>query len=141
MDPTPELGGRRRIYTHSLTAFAVIHYIRLDISLTFHSTQWPALVSFLFPRFCGRGAVFFFLTLFPDKDPARVAAGLKATLHNQNVSEEAKQYAQERLENMGAIGTQHHGKNKAEETFDPQHGSESHIIGMCSSRLTWSLSG
>jgi Conidiation protein 6 len=70
-----------------------------------------------------------------DKDPARVAAGLKATLHNQNVSPEAKQHAQERLESMGAIGTQHHLRNKAQEPSDPQQGSESHIIGIFPSRL------
>ena len=31
----------------------------------------------------------------------RVAAGLKAAIHNPNVSAEAKERAQERLENMG----------------------------------------
>ncbi|KAI0360832.1 FAD/NAD(P)-binding domain-containing protein [Trametes cingulata] len=35
-------------------------------------------------------------------DEKRVAAGLKAAIHNPNVSEEAKERAQERLENMGA---------------------------------------
>lgn len=40
----------------------------------------------------------------------RVAAGLKAAMHNPNVSEEAKERAAERLENMGAY----------DETQDPQ---------------------
>jgi len=40
-----------------------------------------------------------------DKDPVRVAAGLKATLHRDNVSDEAKQHAEERLKEMGALGT------------------------------------
>ncbi|KAH9912770.1 Conidiation protein 6-domain-containing protein [Epithele typhae] len=35
-------------------------------------------------------------------DQTRVAAGLKAAIHNPNVSEEAKERAQERLETMGA---------------------------------------
>ncbi|KAL1745345.1 Conidiation protein 6-domain-containing protein, partial [Schizophyllum fasciatum] len=35
------------------------------------------------------------------KNPNRVAAGLKATVHNPNVSEEAKQSATERLHDMG----------------------------------------
>ncbi|KAI0633897.1 Conidiation protein 6-domain-containing protein [Trametes polyzona] len=34
-------------------------------------------------------------------DEKRVAAGLKAAIHNPNVSEEAKERAQERLEHMG----------------------------------------
>ncbi|KAI8975919.1 Conidiation protein 6-domain-containing protein [Trametes punicea] len=34
-------------------------------------------------------------------DEKRVAAGLKAAVHNPNVSEEAKERAQERLESMG----------------------------------------
>ncbi|TFY69531.1 hypothetical protein EVG20_g3118 [Dentipellis fragilis] len=35
------------------------------------------------------------------KDPTRVAAGLKASIHNPHVSEEAKHSAHERLEKMG----------------------------------------
>ncbi|KAF8896595.1 hypothetical protein BD779DRAFT_1668356 [Infundibulicybe gibba] len=35
-----------------------------------------------------------------EKDPARVAAGLKAAIHNPNVSEEAKDRAAQRLEEM-----------------------------------------
>ncbi|CCM04377.1 uncharacterized protein FIBRA_06551 [Fibroporia radiculosa] len=38
---------------------------------------------------------------FPDKDPGRVAAGLKAAIHNPNVSEEAKERATDRLHHMG----------------------------------------
>ncbi|KAF7768083.1 hypothetical protein Agabi119p4_7326 [Agaricus bisporus var. burnettii] len=37
-----------------------------------------------------------------DKDETRVAAGLKATMHNPRTSDEAKESAQERLEEMGA---------------------------------------
>lgn len=37
-----------------------------------------------------------------DKDPVRVAAGLKASIHNPNVSEEAKERAVDKLEHMGA---------------------------------------
>lgn len=36
-----------------------------------------------------------------DKNPERVAAGLKAAVHNPNVSEEAKERAIDRLESMG----------------------------------------
>lgn len=36
------------------------------------------------------------------KDPERVARGLKATVNNPGVSDEAKQSAQQRLEDMGA---------------------------------------
>ncbi|KAF8980108.1 hypothetical protein BDQ17DRAFT_1264076, partial [Cyathus striatus] len=35
------------------------------------------------------------------KNPERVAAGLKATINRPNVSDEAKQRAMERLEEMG----------------------------------------
>ncbi|PBL03127.1 hypothetical protein ARMGADRAFT_1157304 [Armillaria gallica] len=34
------------------------------------------------------------------KDPVRVAAGLKATVHNPNVSEEAKERATDQLQHM-----------------------------------------
>ncbi|KAI0373572.1 hypothetical protein BV20DRAFT_962780 [Pilatotrama ljubarskyi] len=45
-------------------------------------------------------------------DEKRVAAGLKAAIHNPNVSEEAKERAQERLENMGAsVDTGSRGNN------------------------------
>lgn len=37
-----------------------------------------------------------------NKNPERVAAGLKAAMHNPNVSEEAKEHAAERLEQMGS---------------------------------------
>ncbi|KAF4612931.1 hypothetical protein D9613_011082 [Agrocybe pediades] len=36
-----------------------------------------------------------------QKNPGNVAGGLKATLHNDRVSDEAKQSAQERLDRMG----------------------------------------
>ncbi|KAI5827302.1 hypothetical protein K523DRAFT_309646 [Schizophyllum commune Tattone D] len=36
------------------------------------------------------------------KNPGRVAAGLKASIHNPNISDEAKQSASERLHDMGA---------------------------------------
>ncbi|KAI0790704.1 Conidiation protein 6-domain-containing protein [Abortiporus biennis] len=35
------------------------------------------------------------------KDPSRVAAGLKATIHNPNVSSEAKERAEQKLGEMG----------------------------------------
>ncbi|KAM6501070.1 Conidiation protein 6 domain containing protein [Amanita muscaria] len=36
------------------------------------------------------------------KNPSRIAAGLKAAVHNPRVSEEAKESATERLQQMGA---------------------------------------
>ena len=41
-----------------------------------------------------------FLTLSIDKNPNRVAGGLKATINNPNISEETKQDAKERLDNF-----------------------------------------
>ena len=128
-DPHPESnsGGRRcrtlshRLYRHPL------HLSYLPLYTMASPGEFPP------PPFQRSWSCFLFPNSVADKDPARVAAGLKATLRNQNVSQEAKQYAQERLEDMGAIEARHHGKNKDKETFDPQHGSESHIIGMCSS--------
>lgn len=40
------------------------------------------------------------------KDPTRVAAGLKAAMHNPNVSAEAKDSAAQRLEEIGGGGGQ-----------------------------------
>jgi hypothetical protein len=45
--------------------------------------------------------------LSAHKNPERVAAGLKATLHNPNVSEEAKESAARRLKEMGEEGQTH----------------------------------
>ena len=43
-----------------------------------------------------------------NKNPERVAAGLKAAMHNPNVSGEAKEHAAERLEQMGmGTGSRH----------------------------------
>ncbi|KAG2153665.1 Conidiation protein 6-domain-containing protein [Suillus bovinus] len=42
------------------------------------------------------------------KDTARVVAGLKAAVHNPNVSEEAKENAMKRLEEMGQVSRTHH---------------------------------
>lgn len=39
------------------------------------------------------------------KNPERVAAGLKAAMHNPNVSEEAKERAAERLDGMNTSDT------------------------------------
>ena len=36
-----------------------------------------------------------------EKDTTRVAAGLRAAIHNPNVSEEAKERAADRLDNLG----------------------------------------
>ncbi|EKM54064.1 uncharacterized protein PHACADRAFT_185049 [Phanerochaete carnosa HHB-10118-sp] len=46
-----------------------------------------------------------------NKNPERVAAGLKATMHNPNVSEEAKHHAAERLEQMGSGTGTHRGES------------------------------
>ncbi|KAI0818463.1 Conidiation protein 6-domain-containing protein [Trametes gibbosa] len=53
-------------------------------------------------------------------DEKRVAAGLKAAIHNPNVSEEAKERAQERLETMGAA---------AETTASPLGGGTVYPVG------------
>ncbi|KAK0484948.1 hypothetical protein IW261DRAFT_1560618 [Armillaria novae-zelandiae] len=46
------------------------------------------------------------------KDPVRVAAGLKATVHNPNVSEEAKERATDQLQHMqgGEVDPQTHSR-------------------------------
>lgn len=45
-----------------------------------------------------------------EKNPERVAAGLKAAIHNPNVSEEAKEQAAAQLKNMGTeVDTQKGG--------------------------------
>ena len=45
--------------------------------------------------------------MFSDKNPNRVAGGLKATINNPNTSEETKQEARERLDNFDSeeVGT------------------------------------
>ncbi|THH17875.1 hypothetical protein EW146_g3031 [Bondarzewia mesenterica] len=61
------------------------------------------------------------------KDPSRVAAGLKATLHNPNVSQEAKMQAEQRLEQMGALEHEpHHGRHAESET---EHQHDNRVLG------------
>ena len=48
----------------------------------------------------------------------RVAAGLKAAIHNPNVSAEAKERAQERLDDMGLTGT---AQNSHQQGSHPAH--------------------
>lgn len=45
-----------------------------------------------------------------EKDATRVAAGLKASIHNPNVSDEAKEHAADRLERMEDTATAQTGK-------------------------------
>jgi hypothetical protein len=47
------------------------------------------------------------------KNPERVAAGLKATIHNPQVSQEAKTKARERLQEMGLDATGAQNKHVA----------------------------
>lgn len=59
------------------------------------------------------------------KSPERVAAGLKATIKNPHVSEEAKQHAAERLEEMKSseLHGQHSQRSAAEsQSAEPQGG-------------------
>ncbi|CAL1707952.1 unnamed protein product [Somion occarium] len=60
-----------------------------------------------------------------SKDQARMAAGLKASIHNPNVSEEAKQRAAERLESMGT------GETLGQHTVSPPSSEheQSRVLG------------
>ncbi|PFH51997.1 hypothetical protein AMATHDRAFT_2486 [Amanita thiersii Skay4041] len=51
-----------------------------------------------------------------SKNPQRVAGGLKAAMHNPNTSDEAKQSAQERLQEMGADVEYHQNQAAATKT-------------------------
>lgn len=51
------------------------------------------------------------LSLVSEQHATRVAAGLKAAIHNPNVSEEARERAAERLESMeSGNGDQHQNR-------------------------------
>ena len=72
-----------------------------------------------------------------EKNPERVAAGLKATLHNPTVSAEAKSRAQARLKEMGVYADtkapSHKAKDsegskstdEARQSHDLRHGEDS----------------
>ncbi len=49
-----------------------------------------------------------------DKDATRVAAGLKAAINNPNVSEEAKDRAADKLDNLGGHSTSTHTQSGAD---------------------------
>ncbi|KAI0063527.1 hypothetical protein BV25DRAFT_1915035 [Artomyces pyxidatus] len=61
-----------------------------------------------------------------SKNATRVAAGLKATLHNPNVSEGAKKSAQDRLEQMGAIEPQ---SGTAKAAAEPGESHDTRVLG------------
>ena len=48
------------------------------------------------------------------KDPVHVAAGLKAALHNDNVSDEAKENAAHRLQDMTDVQDEHTNRSLGE---------------------------
>lgn len=85
----------------------------------------------------------FNLTHFIEKNPERVAAGLKATVHNPAVSEEAKTRAREKLAEMGvdinkpapprAAGKKSHAKEaKGSQTFVYSRGRFTDSISLSS---------
>lgn len=60
----------------------------------------------------------------------RVAAGLKAAIHNPNVSEEARRSAQERLEQMGEHdAAAAAGRGHPTGTLDPQGHETNRVLG------------
>ena len=63
---------------------------------------------------------------FPEK---RVAAGLKAAIHNPNVSEEARERAQERLEQMGAATETNNVGRHATGTVDASGHETNRVLG------------
>jgi hypothetical protein len=83
----------------------------LGIANLSNLSKWQTLVSSVasqFQRSC--------LTLLSEqKNPERVAAGLKATLHNPTVSAEAKSRAQARLKEMGVDADTKAPSHKAKE--------------------------
>ncbi|KAM5530129.1 hypothetical protein V8D89_016207 [Ganoderma adspersum] len=63
-------------------------------------------------------------------DEKRVAAGLKAAIHNPNVSEEARRSAQERLEQMGEHdAAAAAGRGHPTGTIDPQGHETNRVLG------------
>jgi len=65
------------------------------------------------------------------KNPGNVAGGFKATLHNDKVSDEAKEHAQEMLDKMGVDA-----EEKAPRKDDDRVKDESHVIGGYKATLT-----
>jgi len=53
-----------------------------------------------------------------NKNPERVAAGLKATIHNDSVSDEAKNHARDRLDQMGVDLDVPASTQRAKQTVD-----------------------
>lgn len=51
-----------------------------------------------------------------EKDSTRVAAGLKAAIHNPNVSDEAKERAAERLEGLGGEREHHESRSSGQDS-------------------------
>ncbi|KAH9830723.1 uncharacterized protein C8Q71DRAFT_319797 [Rhodofomes roseus] len=60
------------------------------------------------------------MTSTEGKNPTRVAAGLKAAIHNPNVSEEARDRAADRLEDISGNGGGH-GNGTTTTSFEDQH--------------------
>ncbi|KIK54205.1 hypothetical protein GYMLUDRAFT_177610 [Collybiopsis luxurians FD-317 M1] len=61
-----------------------------------------------------------------QKNPERVAAGLRGTLHNDNVSQQAKDKASDRLQEMGAS---FENKTDTSGKADTGDAHQNHVIG------------
>ena len=76
--------------------FQLPHRTQVQLSIQDHNIMSRTSSSHFLPRFTPSD------DFVEGKNPGRVAAGLKASIHNPNVSDEAKQSATERLHDMGA---------------------------------------
>ncbi|KAG5639760.1 hypothetical protein H0H81_000040 [Sphagnurus paluster] len=68
------------------------------------------------------------------KNPERVAAGLKASIKNPNVSEEAKVHASERLQELSSEKPQQQQAKASHHRAEPEHGvniESSRVLGEC----------
>ncbi|KAF5348774.1 hypothetical protein D9756_009742 [Leucocoprinus leucothites] len=75
---------------------------------------------------------------YTSKDPGHVAAGYKATIHNKNTSNEAKEHASEQLDKMGIhefdqpsqeASTNTRSRSPTKHTADVEGKNEGNVIG------------
>ncbi|KAG6829917.1 hypothetical protein H0H92_002940 [Tricholoma furcatifolium] len=63
------------------------------------------------------------------KNPERVAAGLRASLRNKNVSDEAKAHINERLQEMESHGSKHKTTDQSASGSTGTSSHDSHVLG------------
>ena len=130
--------GETTIYSELMDA----HEESINPITQYYTQPWQACV-----RRMAFALAFFFDNCPPalpsNKNPERVAAGYKATIHNPTVSQAAKKNAEQQLREMGVssetgAGTQH-AKQTVDTLDETEFSPDPDVVGTCLAMSSHSL--